>query len=197
MSMTLWHSGDGKPPSAIGAPGPWFFSPDGVASAADAAAAPAAGRQHDQALIVPGAPGDRGVAMLMIPEELAGRVACNGQPLAAGAHVLSDRDRLDFGPMQVWVSRGAHAAEVRYNPAQHGADVFCARTRGRLHPGETIVICPGTSNVRCGMLYKAEAWALGLRCHYCGFDPRAQNWKPPVKEKEHWNELLRLAARKP
>jgi hypothetical protein len=132
--------------------------------------------------------------MIIVPDALAGRLSCGGRLLAAGAHVVEHRCRLSWGDLRVWVARAESAIETTYDEALHGPDVFCARTRARVQPGERVVICPGTAEVACGRIYKANAW-LGMRCHLCGFDPNRQAWEPPIQRKGAIDGLLQLAAK--
>lgn len=185
MGLAVWQSiGRGEPSVAAGR-GTWRVSPAGVCPA-DACAGPEGG-----AVLLAG--GSGGIAALVTPEWLEGCIARNGQPLPAGVQVLRHGDRLDLGGLRVWVSATVAPVETAYDPALHGDEAFCARTRSRLRPGEPIVICPGTEAAPCQALYKAEAWALGRRCHQCGRDPRAAAWRPPVPEKENYRDLVRLA----
>jgi hypothetical protein len=143
------------------------------------------------AVLLPGAP--EGLALLVTPEPFEGRLARNGQLVAAGIEVLRHGDRLEIDDLRVWVSAAAVPIESTYDPALHGDEAFCARTRSRLRPGEPIVICPGTESTPCGALYKAEAWTVGRRCHQCGRASGATAWKPPVCKQENYRDLVRRA----
>ncbi|MCR4411103.1 MAG: hypothetical protein NUV77_01610 [Thermoguttaceae bacterium] len=185
MRIAVWQARGRGEPVAVEGTGPWSISAAGV-RAVDEAQAPL-----DGAVLLPGA--SEGLALLVTPEPLEGRLARNGQPVAAGIEVLRHADRLELADLRVWVSAAAVPVEAAYDPAIHGDEAFCARTRSRLRAGEPIVICPGTESTPCGALYKAEAWALGRRCHHCGRAPGAPAWKPPVLEKETYRDLVRLA----
>ena len=187
-TIRLWSGNKGERPSVMASSGPCLLSPEGVDASADAARA--AGRAP---LIFP-VPAQRGgIAMLLVPDGLDGRLTRNGHRLAAGAHLIAHADGLAWEGLRVWVAREEAPTEAVYDPEVHGPDVFCARTRSRLRPGEPVVICPGTATTECGVLYRAAAW-MNLRCHLCGFNPGGEAWSPPQRENGELDDLLRLAA---
>ncbi len=185
MRLAVWQARGRNEPSAVEGTGPWWISATGVCAVDEAQAS------LDGAILLPG--DSEGLALLVTSEPLEGRLARNGQPLPAGIEVLRHGDRLELGDLRVWVSAAAVPIEAAYDPGLHGDEAFCARTRSRLRVGEPIVICPGTESTPCGALYKAEAWALGRRCHQCGRAPGAAAWKPPGLDKETYRDLVRLA----
>ncbi|MGA2798005.1 MAG: hypothetical protein ABSE63_10520 [Thermoguttaceae bacterium] len=130
--------------------------------------------------------------MLLIPDELTRQLTLNGVVLAAGTHILHHADHIRWNNLRLWVARNGSAQETQYEPHIHGEEMFCARTRSRIVPGEPIVICPGTLTDPCGMIFKKTAW-LNIKCHHCGFDPNQTTWSPPHKGQSDINELLHLA----
>ncbi len=123
----------------------------------------------------------RTVGALLVPADLGGGVTINGTPAGIGLHVLRHGDRIDMGGHPTWVSADTEPVETTYDPAQHGDDQRCLRTRTRLAAGEPIVVCPGTPTTPCAGMFKRTAWRPTLRCHQCGFDPRARRWRPPAR----------------
>jgi hypothetical protein len=135
------------------------------------------------------------IAAIIVPGSLAGQIRRDGQPLPAGLHALRHGQQLVLGDRKAWVAAEATAAVVSYDPNEHGEDQYCRRTKCRLKPGQSIYVCPGQPGERCGAVYTAEAWAIRVRCHACGFDPSADDWRPPVPaDKGDLDELLRLAG---
>ncbi|HEY4761533.1 MAG TPA: hypothetical protein VIH42_13205 [Thermoguttaceae bacterium] len=185
--MKIWMAKGDGPMSVLGSARQYKLTAEGVT-------AEESSQQCDGnvAVLIPASINTAGIAVLLVPDELSGRLACGGQPLAAGAHVLFHADQLVWNQLRLWFAREETATETIFDPEIHGADAFCARTRSRLTPGEPIVICPGTVSSTCGFLYKAAAW-MNMRCNYCGFDPRKQSWMPPRKKQGELDELLRLA----
>lgn len=118
------------------------------------------------------------VGVLIVGEHA--RVEKNGVACGPGLHAVGHGDRLTIARTSVWVSADVTPVAQAYDPPVHGDDQFCQRTKSRLTPGESIVVCPGTTQRACDSRYKAAAWALGLRCHVCGHDPKAPRWCPPA-----------------
>jgi len=125
-------------------------------------------------------PARRGAAigLVFVPE--IGTVERNGCRSPSGASALHHGDRLTVAGREWFVSSDVEPVAFAYDPAIHGEDQFCLRTKARLVVGEPVVACPGTGRAACGLLYTAAAWRLGLRCHACGRDPKARRWRPPV-----------------
>ncbi len=121
------------------------------------------------------------LAVALVPDRLAGAASRNGVPMEAGLHRLLHADRLVCGGRRVWVATSAEPERAPYDAQTHGADLFCARTKMRLAPGEPVVLCPGTPDRACGLISKAEAFDLPFPCAECGFDPRAPRWAPPAE----------------
>ena len=188
MSLRIWQSRGGGPTSAMAVDGPCLLTEAGVAPTGGAPQTPG-----DAAVAVSPAVAAGGVAVIIVPDALAERLSCDGLLLAAGAHVVKHRGWLSWGDLRVWIAREESPIETTYDEAVHGPDAFCARTRGRVQPGEQIVICPGTAEAACGRIYKATAW-LGMRCPLCGYDPTRQAWAPPIQRKGKLDELLQLAG---
>lgn len=140
-------------------------------------------RTSPPAVIVVGiAPAGDAIAAALVPTALAGEARRNGEPVAAGLHLLAHGDRIELGDNALWVNGATGAAPVAYDPEMHGADTRCARTKALLAPGERIVRCPGTpAHPRCGLLFRESAWRVA-RCHGCGHDPAQPGWTPPVPQ---------------
>lgn len=119
-------------------------------------------------------------AAVLVPPGRNGRVRLNGIALPPGMHMLGHRDRLDAGDRTFWVSLQARVEETVYQPSEFGSDCFCFRTKARLVPGESIVICPGSPGEPCGAIYRSAAWKAVDRCRRggCGFDPSEPPWRP-------------------
>jgi hypothetical protein len=204
--VQLWCSVDSEAPTLAAAPGPWLLTESGIRLANDgcdvcralAVVVSVSGAERGVAVaVVPDRPaGEESLAAIIVTEGLAGKLAHNGQLLPAGLTVLHDRDEVVFDGTRVWISSAAEAIATTYDPDSHGAEAYCARTRRRLNAGDAVVVCPGTQGGTCRMLYTADAWALGLRCSFCGFDPqKASAWRPRIKGKEGgWDELLRSST---
>ena len=140
------------------------------------------------ALLVPlSRPTEAACGVLLVPEGLASAPRLDDAPLAPGLHVLAHGQALDCGA-RYWVSLDLTPREEPYTSARHGEDVFCARSKLRLVPGDTVVACP-----RCGLLYGARAWAAAPACHACRFDTKTASWAPPrPSSTPDLDELLRL-----
>ena len=77
--------------------------------------------------------------------------------------------------MNAWLAESQQADPAEYEPALHGPDQRCGRTKARLRAGERIIICPG-----CGTMFSERAYALGRPCEYCRHDPTQSEWVPPA-----------------
>jgi hypothetical protein len=172
---TLWWMNSGAAPASLPARGPVALTRSGLLPLAEGAQ-PGAPR----VLFLPSgaAPGYLGVAL--VPAGLAEDVRLGGCRVSPGMHLLRHADCVDFAGITVWISASSSAEEAAYEPAAHGKDGFCARTKARLKPGEPIVICPGTPQAACGLYYKLSAWKLDLQCHGCKLKPSAAGWSPPA-----------------
>ncbi len=122
----------------------------------------------------------RGAAVGVLVVGEGALVARNGVACGPGLHALGHADRLTVGGCVAWVSADIVPVAQGYAPALHGDDQFCQRTKARLAVGEPIVVCPGTAHRACDARFKESAWALGVRCHVCGYDPAAPRWQPPA-----------------
>jgi len=128
-------------------------------------------------------------AVFLVPDRHAGEVSRNGIPLSAGMHTLSHADRLETAAQTYWISGQSAPEQTHYDPALHGADVFCFLTKARLEPGQAITICPGVPGRSCSAIYKSDAWAKAMRpgspikCARCGFHPDLQTWQPDLPER--------------
>jgi hypothetical protein len=148
--------------------------------------------------LIPTRPGSGALAALLVPDGSA--VARNGVPLPAGAHALFHADALRIQGEKLWVASAIEVAVTQYEPATHGENVFCFFTKGRLKPGEAIVVCPGRPGAECSVIYKQAAWEMAMKadvkfqCPRCGFDPSAGDWQPAVARPSRLPRLLDLAA---
>jgi len=142
----------------------------------------------------------RFVAVALVPELQAGRVARNGVPLSPGLHPLIHADRLDLGTQSFWIGTVTSVERTQYTPSRHGQDVFCFITKARLSEGEPIVVCPGTSEQACGTIYRQEAWERAMesthfKCPNCSFTPQADAWQPPeIKAADTLADLAQLIS---
>ena len=100
-----------------------------------------------------------------------------------------------------WISVEYSAEESEYDPARHPPDAFCFLTKARLNKGDPIVICPGTPETSCGVIYRQAAWVLAqqspssFRCPNCGFAPAQATWAPPArKPAQPLDQLFQLAV---
>ncbi|HUG93201.1 MAG TPA: hypothetical protein VML55_20335 [Planctomycetaceae bacterium] len=180
--LTLWTpDDDGRPGQAL-VESAVVLRQDGSHAAADGNAA--AGQAP---VVLPLAGREGAVAIVLVPEALTGRVARNGVPLPAGAHLAGHADRLEHAGRQFWLAASAGVEHAEFSPGVHGGDdVYCFITKARLRAGDAIVICPGRPGAGCGMISRREAWEMALessprfRCGSCGFDPRAAEFTPPA-----------------
>jgi hypothetical protein len=142
------------------------------------------------------------VALLLAPDDVAGSAARNGLLLPAGVHSLRHADLIEIDGQPFWVSVQFVAEESVYDVDVHPADAFCFFTRVRLSPGDPIVICPGTPETSCGMIYRKSAWlaaqesSAGFACAHCGFAPGRGEWTPPApRSTRSLSHLLHLVAK--
>jgi hypothetical protein len=140
-----------------------------------------------------------GIAALLVPTGLPGRVARNGVPLPPGAHVLQHADRVDYDGRAYWVAAASEVGAVPYDAAVHGEDVYCFITKSRIRDGEPIVVCPGRPGAECHAIYRQVAWDMALesnvrfRCPRCGFEPAAAEWRPTLPRPSGLPKLFALA----
>jgi hypothetical protein len=131
----------------------------------------------------------------LVPDATTGRVHLNGARLGPDLHVLRHADRVALEGRAVWFAIAATPDEVLYDPETHGDPVFCHRTKARLKEGDPMVICRGTPEADCGMMFTAAAWSAGIPCHSCGAQPGDSGWMPPPTEhRGSLAELLGLAG---
>jgi hypothetical protein len=137
------------------------------------------------------------IGAVIVPPELDACVALNGTLLWSGIHGLRHADRLEINGHSIWIAAIRSVEPCAYDPAVHGADVFCILTKARLSPGESIVLCPGSGGEVCNVIYKKEAWEMAmqassnLRCPNCKFRPDDADWQPPNRgPKKRIHELL-------
>ena len=183
--IALWHAAGQGPPARHEVAGPTWLSEAGLRAASQHAP----GDLDHRLLLLPASAGRRDCCVVLVPDALARTVSRNHDPLPAGLHRLRHADRLDLAGQTVWVAESRAAEVIEYDPAVHGEDVFCARTKARLVPGARVVRCPD-----CGLLYTERAWALSIPCHICGHDSKQSEWQPPhtVAQSGGVRELLAL-----
>jgi len=116
------------------------------------------------------------LAAVVVPSALAGAVRLDDEPLGAGLALAGRRACLALADGRLWLDAASELVPEPYDPARHGRDLRCARTRRPLAPGDAVARCPSAG---CGVLLQAAAWAPGLACPGCGFDPSARAWTPP------------------
>ena len=133
---------------------------------------------RDGVILVPTVPASGICGVLLVPNDSEKKAKLNGALLGPDLQLLRHTDRLEFGRHTVWIGVVSEADETHYEPAHHGESVLCVRTRGHLETGESIVLCPGTPDRDCGMIYKASAWSEEMPCQECGFDASAPHWEP-------------------
>ncbi len=167
--------------------GPTYLSADGPrrATRTDTAEVDAG-----EVLLVPVASNRHALTALIVPDGCSAIVSINRQPLARGLHEVGHGDRLDVGTLTAFLAEDQQAEVVAYDPALHGEDQRCARTKTRLKSGDRIVRCPG-----CNTVYSERAWGLERPCEICRHDPTARPWEPPPEQHGRCglNELLDLA----
>jgi hypothetical protein len=173
MALTYWISQDGQPPAKRVATAPFALSPSGVAPIRDEDV-------NADVVLVPAATPGGVLAALLLRQGAAQPVRLNNVRPAPGLLELRHGDCVTVGGLTVWVAAGA-PVEANYDPAVHGAELYCARTSKRLAAGEPITICPGRPDRSCGLVYKSAAFPL-LACP-CGFDPKSAEWRPTLLPK--------------
>lgn len=146
----------------------------------------------DGELVVVAARRGRVVAQLLVGPARSAPVRLDGLVVGAGMHGVRHGQRVEFDRAVCWVAGDPVPVERTYAPASDGAEQRCLRTKARLVAGEPITVCPGTEARACGGLFKRAAWAAGLVCHVCGFNPSARGWRPPAHGKT--DGLRRLLA---
>ena len=176
MTMTLWTATNGDHPSCLVVQAAVQFSPEGILPIEQNPPL-SAGKEL---IVTPVRRKGDVLGIVLVPIELKEDVRRNRIPLDCGAHVLRHADCLEMGSGRLWISATGKAEETSYDPAIHGEDRFCPRTKARLAPNDPIVVCPGTPRDKCEAIYKAAAWKIGTPCHQCGFDPGAPPWEPPT-----------------
>ncbi len=196
--LNLWYASAGDEPRRVECDPPVWVCPTGIRQAAfderQPAAAPFGALVH--AVDHASSAAREAVAVIVVPEaftspiRLNSSIRRNGARLGAGVHILKHADCLECGGQRLWAARDEAAAEVPYDPAIQGENIFCARTKARLKAQvDLVVICPGLS---CGTMYRADAWRLQLPCHVCNFDPRGAAWQPPRMKQRTLDGLLHL-----
>lgn len=190
--LTLWTTVNGDPPARRLVRAAVRFSANRV-SPIEMNASPVTG---ESLMISPVARKGDVLGIVLVPDDLGGIATRNRLFIDGGLHVLRHADCLELGRNRLWVAVAEKGDETVYNPAVHGDDRFCPRTKARLVPNELVVVCPGTPQDECGALYKAAAWKINTPCHQCGFDPGASPWEPPVsRPRNSLHELLQHAYR--
>ena len=146
-------------------------------------------------MLLPTNPSGSACGVALVPDATTGHVRLNGARLGPGLHVLRHADRVALDDRAVWLAVAATADEVAYDPEVHGSPVFCHRTKVRLEKGDAMVICRGTPEADCGLMFTAAAWNTGIPCHSCGARPGDAGWMPPPAEhRGSLAELLGLAG---
>lgn len=153
--------------------------------------------QNDAGVVVlPVEPHHRILGIVMVSEQAAGQIACNGIPLALGMHALRHADRFEIRLETYWISVEYSVEETEYDPSRYPPNSFCFLTKARLVAGDPIAICPGTPDIPCGMIYKLSVWKMTqqsgttFRCPNCGHSPARAGWAPP--EPRRWESLKSL-----
>ena len=189
-STEIWAAEAGEVPAPVSAGDPlWLCSTD-VSSGGNGTPQP-----PDAVMLLPTKPTRRTCGVALVPDACTGRVLLNGVRLRPGMHVLRHADRVAMDGRAVWFAIAATPDEVRFDPEVHGDPVFCHRTKARLTEGDPMVICRGTPEADCGMMFTAAAWGAGLPCHSCGAQPGDRGWTPPSSERSGaLAELLELVA---
>jgi hypothetical protein len=197
MRNILWQLFDEKPrPEPL--PEPAWLHPNGGAMRLQSE------RGAASVLVAPIPPlGDHVAVVLVAPNALSD-VSCNGRPLSAGLWALRHADRLDVDGRSIWIAVETSVDETHYDPALHGADVYCLLTKKRLAVNDAIAICPGTPGKSCGAVYSLAAWRLAqkstrpFKCPGCGYSPAKAVWQPetpqPNKTLEKLLEIIAQAS---
>ena len=137
-------------------------------------------RRHDLVHLFPVHHPEGFAAAVLVPADFPTLLRLDGRPLAAGMHPLRHACALSVPDWTLWVSTQGAPEALEYQPALHGQELHCFRTKARLQAGEAVVRCPGTPEESCGRLFRAVAWSAQLPCHGCGFDPARPLWTPPT-----------------
>jgi hypothetical protein len=192
MKIAIWRAIRNETPAVVEARPPVWLTAEGVYSAADGEPRVARG---DGVLLLPTHDAAPTSSALLVPQAFRQQASVNGVPLGPGVHLVEHADQLSIGNDVVyWIAQQLVPREQSYDPTIHGEDKFCARTKARINTADRIVICPGLPRRRCGLIYRVEAWAIGVACHGCKFDPSAPGWTPPPPAlRSRINELLRIA----
>ena len=144
-------------------------------------------------MLLPIKPSSDRCGVALVPDASTGRVLLNGVRLGPGMHVLRHADHVALDGQAVWFAIAAAPDEVLYDPDVHGHPVYCHRTKAPLDGGDSMVICRGTPEGDCGMMFTATAWSAGIPCHSCGALPEDPGWTPPQSERSgSLAELLAL-----
>jgi len=120
------------------------------------------------------------IAAMLVPQALVGTVTLDGVRVPAGLHSVCHATRIALSETTLWVAARTEPETRPYDPVVDGADLYCSRTKARIVPGETIVICHGSADVACDQVYKQSAWELDIPCHACKRSPNAPEWHPPL-----------------
>ncbi len=187
----IWTSGSDDTPSPTRTRTAVWLRQTGLDSSANPSPQP----ESDFVMLLPTKPKGRTCGVALVPDACTGRVLLNGVRLRPGMHVLRHADRVALDGRAVWLAIVAAPDEVLFDPEVHGDPVYCHRTKARLKEGDAMVICRGTPEVDCGMMFTAAAWGAGIPCHSCGAQPEDPGWTPPPSERAgSLAELLALVA---
>jgi hypothetical protein len=170
-TFVLWHARGKEVPQKMALDGPVWLSPAGLAVDGQGASAGADGG----VLLLPASVGKKAAVAVIVPDALAQAVSANHEPLPSGFHQLGHEDQLQWNELTVSLAESQQAELAVYDPALHGPDQRCGRSKARLRSGDRIVICPG-----CGSMFSERAYALGRPCEYCRHDPTQGEWVPPA-----------------
>lgn len=188
-AVELWGIGPDDVPRAVRCHLPLWISASGSLPAGRETVAPGA----DSVLLVPIEPSGRTCGLVLIPDGFKGLALLDGARLTAGLHAAGHASELIVNGRRVWLSLVPTADETTYDPALHGEAVHCARTRARITEGERIVVCAGTPEQACGLVYAENAWALRIPCSGCGAPSPAVRWAPPTRpSRASWKRLLEI-----
>ena len=187
-SATYWYAERESAPVELQFAGPVAVSDSGHVSST-ASDSPPAG-----AVVLMHAESREAGAVLFVPDDFTGSAARSRLVLGAGMHLLAHGDSVEVGGATIWLSAEPRPQRSQYDSELHGSDVFCFRSKARLNAGEPIVICRGTPQRACDMIYKEAAWEIGIPCHNCRFDPSQPSWRPPqLHERSSLDALFALA----
>ncbi len=187
----IWTSGTDDTPSPTRTRDAVWLRQAGLDSSADPAPRP----ERDFVMLLPTKPTGCTCGVALVPDACTGRVLLNGVRLRPGMHLLRHADRVAMDGRAVWFAIATEPDEVLFDPEVHGDPVYCHRTKARLGEGDPIVICRGTPEADCGMMFTAAAWGAGLPCHSCGAQPADPGWTPPQAERGgSLVDLLKLVA---